>query len=52
LLFRIGAALGIRRKDFERDIALQLLVASSIHLAHAAGAKLFYDSVMGNSLAD
>lgn len=47
-----GGAGRNRREDFERDIAVQVFVASSIDLAHAAGAKLFHDSVVRNDLPD
>jgi hypothetical protein len=48
---RLRATLRIR-EDFDRDIALQLLIASPIDLAHAAGAELFYDSVVRDDLAN
>jgi hypothetical protein len=48
----VGGAWRIRREDFERDIPVQVFVASSIDLAHAASAELFYDSVVRDDLAD
>src|ERR1700693_3068795 len=36
----------IRLKDFEGDIAFQVLIVSSIDLAHSAGPEPFYDSIM------
>ena len=37
-ILRFGATLRIRREDFERDIAFQVLIAGPIDLAHAAAA--------------
>ena len=50
--FHLTGALRIRLKDFECDIAMQAFVASPIDLTHTASSELFYDSVVGDDLAD
>src|SRR5215510_6646517 len=39
------------RKDFDRDIAAELRIASAIDFAHATAADLFDDPVIGKLLA-
>ena len=41
-----------RRQHLHRHVAAQLLVPGAVHLAHAAGAELLEDPVVGERAAD